>query len=384
MQAIHAAAFIRTARAILIQPLAHGAKPNQTVRRAARGLGRPGCSRYVQTTIPRSLQAGTLPSVSTNTILVGDIGGTHARFAILERSGAAPRLRNWSDLPADFATFEQALSHYLGGIDGERVPDFIALAVAGPVVDGTVTLTNRNWSISEAKLQSLGFRSAHLINDFAALAYAAERLERSDLSCIGPDIPAAPEGPITILGAGTGFGVSCLARSCGHSVPLATEGGHIGFAPQDAEEIHILEALTRRFGRVSVERILSGPGLENLLQALDEIAGRPVHTLSAAQIVEQASQGHADCRAALLRFSSIFGTVAGDLALAHGARGGVLIAGGIAGKIEPYLKQGAFRERFEAKGRLSSFVKLIPTRLIVNPNATLLGAARAAEEIDLD
>jgi glucokinase len=272
------------------------------------------------------------------------------------------------------------LRQYLDELGSEPLPHLIALAVAGPVIDGEVSLTNRNWQISECELRSMGFQSAHLLNDFAALAYAADRLGPSDLRCIGPDIPAAPEGTVTILGAGTGFGVSCLVHFHGHRVPLATEGGHIGFAPQGAEEIKILEAIARRFGRVSVERILSGPGLENLAHALDEIAGRAARPRPAAQIVELALQGDRDCRAAVSRFCSIFGAVAGDLALAHGARGGVLIGGGMAGKIEPDLMQGAFRERFEAKGRLSSFVKSIPTKLIVNSDAALLGAARAAEE----
>lgn len=322
--------------------------------------------------------------MSSTDILVGDIGGTHARFAIFERNDSPPRLRDWADIADDFATFAQALGHYLNELHRQPIPSVITLAVAGPVVDGKVNLTNRNWQISESELRALGFRSAHLINDFAALAYAADRLGPADVRCLGPDIPGAAEGTITILGAGTGFGVSCLARFHGRAAPLATEGGHIGFAPQSPEESKILEALARRFGRVSVERILSGPGLENLARALDEIAGRAVRPLSAAQIVEHASQGDADCRATLSRFCSIFGAVAGDIALAHGARGGVLIAGGIAGKIEPYLMQGAFRERFEAKGRLSSFVKSIPTRLIVNPDAALLGAARATEESRLN
>jgi glucokinase len=319
--------------------------------------------------------------VSNNRILAGDIGGTHARFAILERDGTAVRVRSRLDLLDEFATFAQALRHYLNGIGRQRAPDVIALAVAGPVADGEVSLTNRNWHISERELRSLGFQSAHLVNDFAALAYAADRLAPADLRAIGPDIPGASAGVITVLGPGTGFGVSCLAHFRGHAVPLATEGGHMGFAPQGSEEIAILEALARRFGRVSVERILSGPGLENLSRALDEIAGRAVRPLAAAQIVEHASKGDAACRATLSRFCAIFGAVAGDVALAHGARGGVLIAGGIAGKIEPYLMQGAFRESFETKGRLSSFVKSIPTRLIVNSDATLLGVAHAAEEL---
>ena len=318
--------------------------------------------------------------MSHHRILVGDIGGTHARFAIVEREGAASEVRDWLDLPERFASFAEALKHYLDGIDPQRVPEAIALAVAGPVTDGKVSLTNRNWKISEGELRLLGFRSALLINDFAALAHAADRLGPADLHCIGPDVPGVAGGTITILGAGTGFGVSCLAHLRGHAVPLATEGGHIGFAPQGAEEIAIVKALGRRFGRVSVERILSGPGLENLARALDEIAGRAVRPASAAQIVERAVQGDPDSRAALSMFCSIFGAVAGDFALAHGALGGVLLAGGIAAKIEPHLMQGAFRERFEAKGRLSSFVKSIPTKLIVNSRAALLGAARAAEE----
>ena len=317
-----------------------------------------------------------------DSILAGDIGGTHARFAIVDRGDSAHwRVRDGVDLPDHFASFAEALRHYLNSLDRRRVPKTIVLAVAGPVVDGSVSFTNRNWQISESDLRSAGFLSAQLINDFVALAYAADRLQPCDLRCIGPDIPGAPEGTSTILGAGTGFGVSCLARYGGHPVPLATEGGHIGFAPQGAEEIAILQALARRFGRVSVERILSGPGLENLSRALDEIAGRSVRPLSAAEIVAQASRGDVDCEATLSRFCSIFGAAAGDIALAHGATGGVLIGGGIAGKIETYLRQGSFRARFEAKGRLSAFVKSIPTRLIVNADAALLGAARAAEEI---
>ena len=333
---------------------------------------------YVDLTIVRPLRREYALAVSGNCILVGDIGGTHARFAIVERHGSIPMLREQADLAEDTPSFIQTFKRYLEGIDRQRVPDTVALAVAGPVCDGQVSLTNRNWQISEAELRSLGFRSAHLVNDFAALAYAADRLGPSDLRCIGPDVAGCTDGTLTILGAGTGFGVSCLTRFRGVPVPLATEGGHIGFAPEGSEEIAILKTLGRRFGRVSVERILSGPGLENLSRALDEIAGRAVRPFSAAQIVEHASQGDRDSRATLSMFCAIFGAVAGDIALAHGARGGVLIAGGIAEKIEPYLMQGAFRERFEAKGRLSSFVKSIPTRLIVNSSAALLGAARAA------
>ncbi len=163
--------------------------------------------------------------MASHGVLVGDIGGTHARFAILERNGSAARLRDRSDVPDEYPSLAQTLTHYLDSIDRQRVPDVIVLAVAGPVSRGKVRLTNRNWQISESELLSLGFRSARLINDFAALAYSADRLGSADLRYIGPEIPAAADGTTTILGAGTGFGVSYLARCRDHTVALATEEG---------------------------------------------------------------------------------------------------------------------------------------------------------------
>jgi glucokinase len=219
------------------------------------------------------------------------------------------------------------------------------------------------------------------VNDFAALAFAAEVLQPKDLRAVGPDIPGLAGGTITILGPGTGLGVSCLARDGDRFVPMATEGGHIGFAPSDDAEVAALQALRKQFGRVSVERILSGSGLENLYRVLEQIAGREARPLEAAQITAGADTGDAGCRAALTMFCAIFGAAAGDLALAHGARGGVYIAGGIAQKIETFLHQSPFRARFEAKGRLSPFVKAIPTKLIVNPDVALLGAARAGSSL---
>jgi glucokinase len=219
------------------------------------------------------------------------------------------------------------------------------------------------------------------VNDFAALAFAAEVLQPKDLRAVGPDIPGLAGGTITILGPGTGFGVACLARHGDRAVPMATEGGHMGFAPSDDAEVAALQALRKQIGRVSVERILSGRGLENLYRALEQIAGREARPLEAAEITAGAAKGDTGCRAALTMFCSIFGAVAGDLALAHGARGGVYIAGGIAEKIETFLDQSPFRARFEDKGRLSPFVKAIPTKLIVNPDVALLGAARAGFSI---
>jgi glucokinase len=311
---------------------------------------------------------------------VGDVGGTHARFALVDASDGY-RVHYRQNLTGNFSTFTDALRSYLEGLGLDPRQRAAAIAVAGPVTDGSARFTNRGWNISERELLKFGFERALLVNDFAVLAFAAEVLQPKDLRTVGPDIAGLAGGTITILGPGTGFGVSCLARDGEAAVRMATEGGHIGFAPGDDAEVAALQVLRSQLGRISVERILSGRGLQNLFGALEQIAGREARPLEAAQITAGAAEGDTGCRAALTMFCAIFGAVAGDLALAHGARGGVYIAGGIAEKIETFLEQSPFRARFEDKGRLSPLVKAIPTKLIVNPDVALLGAARAASSI---
>jgi glucokinase len=287
------------------------------------------------------------------------------------------KIQDRLDLAEAFPTFIDALKSYFDRTSSAARPSVAAIAVAGPVNGGTARFTNRGWEISEGDLKKFGFERAILVNDFEALAFAAEVLVDQDLSTIGPDVKGSDKSTITILGPGTGFGVSCLARYGGRSVTMATEGGHIGFAPSDDEELRALQAMWKQKGRVSVERILSGSGLENLYATLEGLAGRKPGTVSAADISTRAMQGDSGCSAALTMFCSVFGAVAGDLALAHGARGGVYIAGGITQKIRKFLVASPFRKRFEDKGRLSSFVQAIPTKLIVNPDVAMIGAARA-------
>ena len=313
-----------------------------------------------------------------NRILVGDVGGTHARFAVVEPSGVGPwRVLQRLDLVEPFATFNEALRSYLERSGVSPLPRTAAIAVAGPVAAGTARFTNRGWEISEAALREVGFEQALLINDFTALALAVDLLDEKHLHAIGPRMKGLEGGTSTILGAGTGFGVSCLARSGDRVVPLATEGGHMGFAPTNAEQLAVLQFMWKQPGHVSIERILSGSGLEHLYGTLEQLAGRASPALTAADISAAALRNEAGPRAALTMFCSIFGAVAGDLALAHGARGGVYIAGGIAEKIEGFLLQSPFRQHFEAKGRLSPYVAAIPTRLIVYPDLALLGAGRS-------
>ena len=314
------------------------------------------------------------------TVLVGDVGGTHARFGIVAVSGtSAWTISHRTDLEADrYSTFQAALQAYLEARGSEAIPKLAAIAVAGPVSGGAVRFTNRNWETSEAELRALGFHGAILINDFAALAWSLPVMKANDWVTIGPTLAGLSDAPITVLGAGTGFGASCLARFRGRALPMATEGGHMGFAPESDAEVDVLRILAARFGHVSIERVLSGPGLENLKSALDALGNHRDEATAAPDIVARAKAGDRRCKAAVDMFCGIYGSVAGDFALAHGARGGVYIGGGIAHNLD--LEHSSFRARFENKGRLSYFVKSIPTRLIVNENAAFLGAARAAIE----
>ncbi|MDB5457139.1 MAG: glucokinase [Caulobacter sp.] len=309
--------------------------------------------------------------------LVGDIGGTNARFALVEFVDGAPRLIEPTTYKvAEHGTSEDAIADYLAKA-GARRPQLAVVAVAGPIKDGEVRFTNSPWTLSEDGLRRVGgLRAARLINDFTAQALAAPRLGPQDLRQIGP-LPTSIEGDLAILGPGTGFGAAGMVRRHGVLTPLSTEGGHIGFAPADDLEIEILRVLMKRFGRCSIERILSGPGMEDLHVILAAIDGRTVAEIPARQITEGATAGDAGCRATIDRFCGILGSAAGDLALALGARGGVFVAGGVAPRIIDLLEGGPFRQRFDSKGRLSDYVRAIPTHVVMNPHTALIGAAVA-------
>ena len=307
-------------------------------------------------------------------VLVGDIGGTHVRFAVAEFDGRWV-LTSKQDIEASSACFMDLLQGYLR--QWGCPPKAISLAVAGPVINGAVVFTNRLWRVSETELLGLGFTRALLLNDFASLAFAAPRMTESQLFTLGPDQPGMAGEPLAVMGAGTGFGASCLIRHRGFPLSIACEAGHIGFAPTNDKEDAVLKILRMQFGRVSVERLLSGPGLENLLHALQKLQGFAEEKMDAAAIMDRAKTGHGLPREVVAMFCAIYGAVAGDLALAQGARGGVFIAGGIAQKIAAVLAASQFRARFEDKGRLSYYVQPIPTRIITDPDAALIGAALA-------
>jgi glucokinase len=312
-------------------------------------------------------------------VLLADIGGTNARFAVATPSGT---LGAGCVLPtARLAGPEQAARAAIEQLGGPH-PVSAILAVAGPVHENRCSMTNLGWTFDGAALASaLGLASVLLINDFEAVAWSLPHLADADLRRLGGR-DAEPGAPLLAVGPGTGLGVASLVptgAAADEAIVLASEGGHIGLAAEDAREDELIERLRARFGRVSAERVLSGPGLVALYHALADREGETARPLSAPEITAAALDGSSHvARITLDVFCALLGAVAGDLALTFGARGGVYLAGGIAPRIADYLAGSQFRARFESKGRLSDYTAAIPTRLIVRTDPALVGLAALA------
>ncbi|MCG8503552.1 MAG: glucokinase [Sphingomonadales bacterium] len=315
--------------------------------------------------------------------LIGDIGGTNARFALVDNGVAGrPIPESVETLPsAAFSNLADAVVTYLDKLDTDSRPQSAAVAVASPVVADQVRLTNQNWDFSIRETRDhLGFRELAVVNDFTAKSLATSVLEAGDSIWAGGGDPddLGRGRTVAVLGPGTGLGVGGLIVSAGHMQPLMSEGGHVSFAPLDEEEVEIARLLGQRFGRVSYERILCGSGLANLYEALAKINGEAARNLAPAEIVSAATMGDdVLARRCLTRFCAILGSFAGDLALTLGARGGIYIGGGIVPRFVDFLKTGPFRERLEDKGRFASYLKAIPARVITAQNPGLIGAAVA-------
>lgn len=314
--------------------------------------------------------------------LVGDVGGTHARLALVDPQGHVRHPRTFDN--KDYGSLTEVIGDYMDGTVGRRRPPRAVLAVAGPVMDGEIEFTNLDWQVSEGDLLAhFEFEAVKLINDFAAQALACPRLDADDLRLLGgPKGRRAYDCPMLVLGAGTGFGVAGLARSDRGDVAIATEGGHAGFAPTDDVEVEIWRRFKTKHERVSIERLLSGAGLFEIYEALGAIEGRPGNLANEAMVMKSGLAGEPLASDALDRFAAIMGSVAGDLALSFGARGGVFVSGGIAPRMADRLAAGPFRQRFEDKGRLSDYVAAIPTNLVLHPYPAIVGAARELEHMD--
>jgi glucokinase len=312
--------------------------------------------------------------------IVGDVGGTHARFALLDVAGEPVNIR--SSPSADFAGPVQAVERFLADLSaadaapsGAR-PRELALAIAGPAQGETFAFTNLHWSFSRRELrQRLGLARLEILNDFEALALSIPHLVEGDREEVKAGKPAA-DAPIVVLGPGTGLGAAALVPVRGGYQVVPGEGGHRDLAASTEEEWQVVRRLAARFGgHVSVERALSGPGLENLHRALGEIHGHVLAETNAAEVARLSRSGEALPRRATDLFSGWLGALAGDLALAFGARGGVWLAGGVLGGLGEAFRVDLFRERFLAKGRMRGWLEPIPVWRIVRENAALLGCA---------
>ena len=319
------------------------------------------------------------PFDSIDYALVGDIGGTNARFALAPLVGA-PRLiamRRWR--VADFPTLAGAVAAYLD----EAAPNIRtrvgAIAVAGPAVGDEVQVTNCHWRFSIADTQrELGFDRFHVINDFAANSWALPELEDAELIPIGASGRSkAHEGTYAVLGPGTGLGVGAVHRNGdGRMTVLESEGGHVAFAPSSDEEDMILRRLRRRHGRVSYERLLCGAGLVNIYDALADCGT----AIEPSEVTARTASDPLAMRAVEL-FCEILGGFAGDVAMMVGAWNGIYLAGGVLGSMRQTLAGGGFRRCFENKGRFSSLLAKVPTMLVDQPALGLLGAAAALRQL---
>jgi glucokinase len=318
--------------------------------------------------------------MDTREIVAADIGGTHARYAIatIEGGRVAAMGEAVTLLTRDYASLAESWAAFARQ-RGRPLPNAAAIAVACPIAGDVLTLTNNSWVIRPARLaQELGLESALLINDFGAMGHAIGQLDaRHWRHLAGPDDTLPETGVISVIGPGTGLGVAHVLRRGGRSHVIECEGGHMDVSPLDEIEDQILTRLRARFGRVSVERIVSGPGLGHLYEALAGIEDEPVQPGEDAALWARAIDGSDTlARAALVRFCLCFGAVAGDIALAQGAHA-VVITGGIAPRIADFLPGSGFAARFQAKGRLAPWMARIPVKLMTHPAPGLLGAAAA-------
>jgi glucokinase len=331
-------------------------------------------------------------------VLAGDIGGTKTLLALAEvepaegRSGPvrveihdAQRFdsRSFPGLAGVLRAYQASLSR--------KLPSRAGFGVAGPVKDGRSQTTNLPWILDERELASaLPATRVRLINDFGALAFGIPAVSLDKLVPLNEGA-GDPDGPIAVIGAGTGLGEAIIVSTGFGRRVLATEGGHTSFAPRDELEIGILRFLAARHGHVSWERLLSGEGLVNIAEAVAHHAGLPMPRALAesvasnranapAIVTAEARAGDPLCGRALQTFCSLYGAEAGNLALKTLASGGVYVAGGIAPKILPELSDGRFRDAFLDKGRMRPLLEAMPVRVVLDEEAGLLGAALLAAQ----
>ncbi|AMN45686.1 glucokinase [Steroidobacter denitrificans] len=325
-----------------------------------------------------SQNPGSFAQIPVPIRLIADVGGTNARFALLEETGwHAERVLAC----ADFPDFGAAVEHYLaiaGAETGARRPLEAAIAIASPVSGDQVRMTNHVWQFSASQIRRrLGWRRFIILNDFTALAMAIRHLPSDELEQVGTGC-AVPDRPLALLGPGTGLGMSGLIPAGEHWMPLQAEGGHATLPVVSEREIAVYRQLHQHFSHVSAERMLSGPGLVNIYKALCALDGVAAQLLNPPDITRRAAEASCrQCLEAVSLFCALLGTVAGNLALTLGATGGVYIGGGIVPALGRGFANSPFRDRFENKGRYRAYLAAVPTYVILTRLPALAGLARS-------
>ena len=320
--------------------------------------------------------------------LVGDIGGTNARFALLDNDNQPVSTNTFRT--DEFPSLIAAIQTYLTEQEIDNV-DSAAIAVATPIVSDSVKLTNNHWSFSiNQTRKELGVEELHVVNDFTALALSVPHLPESELRQIGEGT-IQPKHAKAIIGPGTGLGVSGLVPCGDHWEPLQGEGGHVSLGVRTQREFAVYEQLMQRFRHVSAERFLSGPGLVNIVHALRDIDGLEAIQYSPADVTRWGMASyeagvdnepyvpmpeHAGCEEALQIFCQLLGSCAGNLVLTLGAEGGVYIGGGIVPRLGNFFVESDFRREFEAKGRMQAYLQKVPSFVINSEYPALVGAAQ--------
>ncbi len=310
--------------------------------------------------------------------LIADIGGTNARFALLRGADSyAEQVLACVDFPDIVAATEHYLAMVGAAAPADR-PVEAAVAIAGPVTGDLIRMTNHVWQFSAAGMRrQLRLERLIFMNDFTALALSIRHLPQAELRAIGVGRPLAG-APIALIGPGTGLGVSGLVPAVGHWVPLQGEGGHVTLSVMTERELAILAVLRREFSHVSAERVLSGPGLVNLYQALCTLEKIAPEALTPPEITQRALAGSCRiCLEAVSTFCALLGTLAGNLVLTLGALGGVYIGGGIVPQLGQLFVNSRFRDRFEDKGRYASFLADVPAYVINTRLPAFIGLAHS-------
>jgi len=324
--------------------------------------------------------------MSANWNLVADIGGTNARFSALLDDGSLESEFEFHHSVEEYPQFADLIDGLLAEIatatGWDNAPANVCFAVACPADDLVISFTNSHWQFTKTHLkQLLGCENLSVINDFEAVAHGITELDDSDLVKVGGG-DAVSTKPIGILGAGTGLGVAGLVPRVDSYDVIDTEGGHADYPPIDDMQSKVVNSLRERYGRVSLERLLSGKGILNIYIALCSIEAVEVEFETPAEVVA-AALDKSDSKAlqTLNMFCEGMGSAAGNLALTFGAKGGIYIAGGVIPRFQEFFINSGFRSKFEDKGRFVSYLQPIPVFIVVRSNLGLLGAAKKLQQI---